>query len=71
MSRKGIKVLKDELQQNEEESKLLRPSRSTGQEYKVSQTVHLEGPTLEPQRFAAWKNNASGWEAEFSGWRVC
>ena len=67
MSRKGIQVLKEELQQNEEKVKGAEAEvDQLGKQYKVSNGV-LEGATLEPQTVRSLEEQRIRVEAEFSG----
>ena len=67
MSRKGIQVLKEELQQNEEKVKVAEAEvDQLGKQYKVSNGV-LEGATLEPQTVRSLEEQRIRVEAEFSG----
>ncbi|PYJ58700.1 MAG: capsular biosynthesis protein [Verrucomicrobia bacterium] len=67
MSRKGIQVLREELQQNEEKVKAAEAEvDQLGKEYKVS-NGSLEGATLEPQTVRSLEEQRIRVEAEFSG----
>ena len=67
MSSKGIEVLKDELQRNEEKVKTAEAEvDQLGEKYKVS-NGSLEGATLEPQTVRSLEEQRIRVEAEFSG----